>query len=816
MRRLTLLTLIVALIFSTTMPTAYAAPNPSIYEELTSMKDLGLITGDEDGITKEFASKHAVKSDVRSILLKLGVSSNNQYDELLDSLDSNEPITEMDFYNIFIQLLGYSEGVDYKYSNVLEFAKSIGLSPSETKDFTNNHLAKALNDCLKSKTKDGHEYFEVLISTGFLSDYNEDKEVPEILVFDGKTQPIFNHDDAIYEKVYVETSVDTDLDDKLDLVEVWIKRPKETAQGMKVPVIFELSPYERGTNDDLYDLHNVDEDLVVSEQTYTTLDDIKYKPEHNKVPKKRKVEGQAEHGTLEKFDFDSWYDYFFARGYAVVSAGGLGSVGSEGIVNTGSTEEIAAGVAIIDWLNGKARAFTNKTDNIEVKADWSTGNVGMSGRSYRGTLPIGIAATGVKGLKTIVPVAAISSWYDYYRTNGLNLAGEGWQGDDTDLLSIYCMSRMFDPEDYSKVKGVFERAMDQMRIDQDRVTGDYNTFWDERNYLNNAHKMKASVFIVHGLSDWNVKSKQFDMLWKALEENDVPRKMVLHQGEHISINNLAGIDFNDMMNRWFAYWLYDIENNVMEEIAPVTIQNNTTLKFEEFDNWPVKGKTSKFYLNHDGKEGSLVRTQSEDLPNQTFTDNLSLSGYDRSNPDSLAWRNTIVNDPSVQRPDRLAYTTAPLAQDTLISGTINVTLKASLDQPTGILSAMLVDYGSEYRPTIETEVVVPNGIIYGGNAGSDDIVNFVMESEKSPYKIISRGWLDAQNRIANYRVDTITPGEEYTFKIDMQPMNYTVKAGHRLGLIIYSTDAEYTMRPLTITNFTVNPNETFVEIPIVK
>ena len=45
---------------------------------------------------------------------------------------------------------------------------------------------------------------------------------------------------------------------------------------------------------------------------------------------------------------------------------------------------------------------------------------------------------------------------------------------------------------------------------------------------------------------------------------------------------------------------------------------------------------------------------------------------------------------------------------------------------------MLVDYGSEYRPTLETEVVVPNGIIYGVvMLVLKTLLNFVMDSEKN-------------------------------------------------------------------------------------
>lgn len=805
---------LIASLLLTQAPVLSANPVLTISEEMHAMHNLGLIQGEGKGIVSSYTSKQATNKQLQTILYRLNLPSSARLTSILANLDNQKVLTAECFYSIFLECLGYEMGSDFTATTALSFARSIGLASTNASVFTNDEMAKALNDCLKSKTKSGREFFEVLIENGFLANYNKTKEVPETLVFDGKTQPIFNHDEAIYEMVYVESPQDTDLDNKRDLIEVWIKRPAETEQGMKVPAIFEISPYLQGTNDDLYICHDVDEDLKVSPSTQTTLKDVTYTSSKRQIPASRQTASVVEDAKVEAFEFGDWYNYFFARGYAVVFSGGIGTRGSEGLTSTGSEEETISTVAIIDWLNGRTKAFTNKTDNIEVKADWCTGNVGMSGRSYRGTLPIAAAATGVEGLKTIVPVAAISNWYDYYRANGLNLAGEGWQGDDCDLLATYCMSRMFDEADYANIKDLFEQTMDKMREDQDRVTGDYNVFWDERNYLNNVDQMTASVFIVHGLSDWNVKPKQFDKLWEKLQEYNVPSKMVAHQGEHISIGNLAGIDFNDMMNRWFDYWLYEIDNNVMEEIPTATIQNNVTMEFEGFDNWPVSSKPVKLSLSK--VENKLGFSKTQDDVFETFIDDLSLSGYDRTEQDGASWLNTLIATPEDHRDDRLAYLSDTLSTDLRISGTTEVSITASLDQPTGILSAMLVDYGTEYRPTIDTEVIIPNGIIYGGNAGSDDIVDFVMGETATDYKVISRGWMDAQNRIANYRVDAITPGTEYTFNFEMEPMDYTLKAGHKLGLIIYSTDAQYTMRPLTITNFTVNTSKSFIEVPIVK
>jgi X-Pro dipeptidyl-peptidase len=79
-----------------------------------------------------------------------------------------------------------------------------------------------------------------------------DAERPHIVVKDGKTQPTFSFEDAIREKVFVETTVDSDRDGERDRVSVYITRPKETGGGLKVASILEGSPYYAGLQDPPY------------------------------------------------------------------------------------------------------------------------------------------------------------------------------------------------------------------------------------------------------------------------------------------------------------------------------------------------------------------------------------------------------------------------------------------------------------------------------------------------------------------------------------------------------------------------------------
>ena len=303
------------------------------------------------------------------------------------------------------------------------------------------------------------------------------------------------------------------------------------------------------------------------------------------------------------------------------------------------------------------------------------------------------------------------------------------------------------------------------------------------------------------------------MLWRELDKYNVPRKMILHRGDHIYINNLKGFDFSGIMNKWYGYWLYDINNNIMEELPTATIQNNANIeRWDASKSWPFDGvEKVKFFVDSNNK---LTKTKDEYSSKVKFVDDLSLTGYDRSNPDESIWLNAIVGQPETQKPYRLAYLSDALSKDTRISGTVNFQMKASIDSKTGVISAMLVDYGSENRATLERKSVNKDAVIYGINAGADDLVDFVMDENPTDFEVITRGWMSAQNRRNNYNKDEVAVNKDYTFTFDMQPMDYTLLKGHRLGLIIYSTDVQGTPRQLKTTEFTVHGDSIVVTIPM--
>ena len=81
--------------------------------------------------------------------------------------------------------------------------------------------------------------------------------------------------------------------------------------------------------------------------------------------------------------------------------------------------------------------------------------------------------------------------------------------------------------------------------------------------------------------------------------------------------------------------------------------------------------------------------------------------------------------------------------------------------------------------------------------------------------MVTRGWMDPQNRNSLWRSDRVREGKEYRFRWDLQPDDFVFKAGHRIGLVVVSTDFDYTLRPLPGTRLTLDPDDSEVTLPVV-
>lgn len=575
---------------------------------------------------------------------------------------------------------------------------------------------------------------------------------PQQPVFtDGEAQPVFDPKDVVREDRYVRAPVDSDRDGKHDEVHVVVVRPRATEQGLRVPVVYQASPYYAGGND--VPNHNVDVEL--------------YDPG---APERRAA--GAGTGTMLRGAQDerraaalggprgqigSAYErYFLARGYAMVYAESLGTGKSTGCPTTGGRNETIGARSVVDWLNGRAQA--RDADGRAVRADWTTGRTGMMGVSYNGTLPNAVATTGVEGLEAIVPIAAISSWYDYYRADGAVVAPGGYQGEDADVLAKFVHTRA-NPE-------VCRPVIDELAARQDRRTGDYSAFWDARNYLNDVGKVRAATLAVHGLNDWNVKLNQVARWYQALREQGVPHKIWLHQFDHADPLDIRPKEWQRTLNRWFTRYLYQVDNGIERE-PKATIQREDESWTDEPD-WP-SGQRAVVYPWPGGDRRGVLDPRHR-VPGTPSVERLA--------DDATKTVERLVDLP--RSGNRLAYASRPAREPVRLSGIPRADLRVAVHRPAANITVALVDRAPDGTSTV-----------------------------------ITRGWTDPQNRGDPAVTEPIEPGEPYDVEVELQPDDYVLAAGHRLELVVASSDHDYTLRPKPGTGLSVDLTGTRATLPVV-
>lgn len=508
----------------------------------------------------------------------------------------------------------------------------------------------------------------------------------------------------ISEVVYVEAPTDTDGDGTKDRIYVSISRPES---DKKIPSVLEMSPYAMGPNS--VNFHNVDSSLLPQDEAIQNLFNFSFSAK-----------------KLNLVESISINQSVFL--HAKLKAHSLGTGRSTGCPTIGDEAEILGGKAVIDWLGGRARGFDES--GREVRADWSSGSVGMTGVSYNGTLPIMVASTGVEGLKAIVPIAAISNWYDYYRANGLVVNPGGYVGEDADVLGYYVVTR--------------GRCQNEMRIltqTQGREHGDFTPFWAARNHLANAKKFKAATFIVHGQSDWNVKQKHAIQLWEALE-GVVPRKMILHRGGHG-----VGSAFNvtKKIDDWFAHFLGGIDNGVTDG-PQVEIQHLDASQSVQ-ENWPhERARKERSYFG----PGLTLRGEAPEVSTLSFTDMGKTKKLE-----------ALIGRPDEASDGRLFFLTPEQNSDRIITGTSRVSLRMAVkNRRAANITVALVYYNRFGKRTM-----------------------------------ITRGWVDPQNHRNMRTGEKLLPGKFYDVVFDLEPKQQKLERGSRLGVLVTSTDYEYTLRP---------------------
>ncbi|MFC0624231.1 CocE/NonD family hydrolase [Kribbella deserti] len=561
-----------------------------------------------------------------------------------------------------------------------------------------------------------------------------------------QTVAAYDYDNAIRERIEVEVpNTDADANGKTDRVTVDLIRPGEAAQaGIDVPVIIQASPY-----------------YARDPKTYFDAN-----------------------GTRQVFG--SWLDnYFVPRGYAVAFVDMPGTFRSTGCSDVGADFEVLGTKAVVDWLNNRGKAYT-PTGAI-ARPDWSTGKTGMIGVSWNGTIANSVASTGVRGLETIVPIAAISSWYDYTRGHGVPFYDE-YMGFLHDYVSNDASPRCVE-------------MTNEIEQDSDTRTGSYSRWWDPRNYNLDAGKVRSSVYVVHGLGDENVKTRHFGEWWDELARHNVPRKIFLHQGVH-----LDGFSFRDewvkRLHPWFDYWLQGLKNDVMKTPQATIQRENGT--FVDEPKWPAVG-VRQTKLNLSKAAGSQPGGLSIGTGNSTP---VSFTGTDKESTDAA------VLDPTVVKPERAVFLSNELSQAVRVSGTAKVTVRVKVNKVASGIKARLVDYGTATRFANVSNV--PDTRVCWGDGNTADTGCYPetrITKSTSDVSVVVRTLADIGHYKSLNRKESLQSGKWYELTFELNADDVVFAAGHRLGLVL-TVEPDNPSVPFTGATVTLDPSKSSLTLPL--
>jgi X-Pro dipeptidyl-peptidase len=574
----------------------------------------------------------------------------------------------------------------------------------------------------------------------------------------------------IRHRLWVETEFDSDGDRKKDRVHVDVTRPKQTdTEGLKVPVVYESSPYFAGTSGDRKFLWDVKQEVGAEPPARTSQPEVVF---------------NGERASISNSQVATWVP----RGFAVVHSEAPGTGLSQGCATVGGDPERLAPKAVIDWLNGRAKGFTTADGAEEVKASWSTGKVGMTGTSYNGTIPLAAATTGVAGLEAIIPIAPNTSYYHYYRSHGLVRHPGGWLGEDIDFLYDFVNSG--DPARRAVCNKIYRDG--EFVEGRDRRTGDYNSFWVSRDLMTHIGNVKAAVLMAHAFNDWNVVPEHSVRISNALK-GKVPLQQYFHQGGH------GGAPPMELMNKWFTRYLYGVQNGVEKDPKSWIVREATPAPAPPPGTAPGRGGRGATppptpYADYPHPDASVVTLRPS--TGGAARGGLAVTATPKQGIESLT-DNVEFAAPALalaeQSPHRLLYATPALADAVHISGTARITLRLASSKPAANLSVYLVQLPWTVGP-----IGTPN--------------------------LITRGWADPQNHRAltrggdfnsRERGTPLTPGEFVTMTFDLQPDDQIIPAGKQIGLMIFSSDRDFTLWPQPGTELKIDLDATSLRLPVV-
>jgi uncharacterized protein len=435
--------------------------------------------------------------------------------------------------------------------------------------------------------------------------------------------------------------------------------------------------------------------------------------------------------------------FFVPKGYVHVIAQVRGSGLSQGTFNWYDEMEQRDGYELVEWIAGQS---------------WCNGNVGMLGDSYFARTQWLIAAQKPPHLKCIAPFdGGVDEYRDSRHEGGLIRVGwlAQW-GFDTMLQCLWP----------GPVEGKLPPANLFLNYGLNPDDGPY--YW-ERSAWTKLDQIEVPVLSI-AVAQGRVHSR--GQLW-AYPRIKSPNKLIVVPplGFHAHVFLFRSRALNEVILRWFDYWLKSIDTGIMNE-PPVAICDSATRQWRYEYEYPLKRTLwTKFYLRSN-PEGPATK------PPHGF---ISLEPPGREEPDSFVTPESLellgAGKPV------LAYATAQLKEDLRVWGPLSFVLYGSSTTQDTAWFIKLGDVGTDGQVTLLTQ-----GLLKASYRKVD-------EAKSGP----GQPFHSFQNPVRP------EPNTIYEYQIEMMPIFHTFRAGHKIWVHIASNDFEYHTRQHALYTYEMLP-----------
>jgi len=464
--------------------------------------------------------------------------------------------------------------------------------------------------------------------------------------------------------------------------------------------------------------------------------------------------------TVPAFPLFLWREtgpiaWYVSQGYAYVHADVRGSGQSEGEFGFMDAAEQDDYVELIAWI---------------VRQDWCNGKVGGIGQSYYAMAQWLMATRNPPGLACIAPYDGLVDQYrcsNYHGGIYCNYRTH-WYGN----LRIDNMHRPAGRSGRAPMRFDLVGAIAEHPLDDD--------FWRERSPFWRLADIRIPVL---SIGHWGKMGLHLRGNILGYEQVRAPKKLVVtgaknvheahHQYDQVAFHEKELLPFYDAC-------LKGIDNGFMAG-APVRIFVRGANVWRDEAEWPLKRATYMPYYLRKGPSGSVTSLNDGGLsPEPPAADE---AGTSYSYPD-WQWISGVVANGPDGRPDPvrrvLTFTSAPLDADIEVTGPIVLKLYAASDQ-------------------IDTRFIVKLADQHPQDAAA-------RAKGMQPASVnVSKGWLKASHRDKDAARSTdirpfykhtnpqpLVPGEIYEFDIEVLPLSYVFRKGHRIRLEIANGDSPVT------------------------